>query len=188
MAHKIVPPRYYIINVIIIGILMAATVMAAKMPMFHVSDNPNGWNLLIALVIAGLKAACIVAIFMGAYFSTNLVRMLAVAGFAWLVIFFLFTLTDYVNPLDDLGTPYRDVQSPGSSPLAGGQDFSVRGREEAPASGGEYVPPPHLFGEHGGEAGHAEGAGEEDVQPVVGTIKDEAQEQPSLVDPDTSEH
>lgn len=188
MAHKIVPPRYYVINVIVIGILMAATVMAAKMPMFHASDNPNGWNLLIALGIAALKAACIVAIFMGAYFSTNMVRMLSIAGFAWLVIFFLFTLTDYVNPLEELGTPYRDVQSPGAAPLPGGQSFAVHGREEAPASGGDYVPPPHLFeGGHGEETGHSEGASaaHDTGSDVVDAIQEEAEADPERANPHT---
>lgn len=183
MSHKIVPPRYYFINFLVIGALMAATVMAAKMPVFHISDNPNGAMLLVALVIAVLKASCIVAIFMGAFFSTKLVRLLSVVGFAWLIIFFLFTLTDYVNPLEDFGTPYLDVHNPGVPPLQGGQEFSVTGRELTPPSGGHYAPPPNLHGGEHGEAGAhgAEAAAEtEPPEQVVENLLNEA-EAPSTI-------
>jgi caa(3)-type oxidase subunit IV len=148
MAHRIIPVKYYLINAVVLTALMAITVMAAKMPAFHFSDNPNGVNLAIALAIAIAKAACIVSVFMGAYWSSGLVRLLSVAGFAWLCIFFLFMATDYTNPLEEFGSPYLDIQSPGTNPLAGGQDHPNIGRELAPSHGGNYVPPPHLFG-HG---------------------------------------
>lgn len=146
MAHRIIPVRYYLINAVVLTALMVLTVVAAKVPAFHFSNNPNGINLLIALVIAIAKAACIVAIFMGSYWSSGLVRLLSAAGFLWLCIFFLFMATDYLNPLEEFGTPYLDVQSPGSNPLAGGQDHPNIGRELTPAHGGHYTPPPHLFG------------------------------------------
>jgi hypothetical protein len=117
----------------------------------HFSSNPNGINLAIALLIAVAKAACIVAIFMGSYWSSPMVRLLSVAGFAWLLIFFLFTFTDYMNPLEDFGTSYADTQSPGTNPLTGGQDFQVHGRELTPAHGSTYVEPANL---HGHGAGH----------------------------------
>ncbi len=164
MAHRIIPVKYYLVNAVILTFLMALTVLFAKHPAFHFSDNPNGINLAIALVIAIAKAACIVAIFMGSYWSSSLVRLLSVAGFAWLCIFFMFMATEYANPLEEFGSPYLDLQTPGANPLAGGQDFPVVGVEHAPARGGNYVPPPHLFGHveeaaaegHGAEAAPAE--------------------------------
>jgi caa(3)-type oxidase subunit IV len=157
MSHKIVPPKYYFINAAVLGVLMTATVAVAKYPLFHLSDNPNGLNLLIAVLIAIAKAACIVSIFMGAYWSSGLVRLFAALGFIWLSIFFLFTFTDYgfANPLEDFGAPYNDLASPGSNPQPGGQNFSTHGLQLAPAHGGGYVPPPHLFG-HGEEAAAGE--------------------------------
>lgn len=155
MSHKIVHWKYYLINAGVLTVLMGLTVLFAKWPALHFSDNPNGINLLIAILIAVMKAACIVAIFMGAYWSTGLVRLFALLGFIWLPIFFLFTFTDYgfANPVEKFGTPYGDFHAPGQNPSPGGQSFTTRGREVAPASGGNYVPPPHLFG-HGEEAGH----------------------------------
>jgi caa(3)-type oxidase subunit IV len=142
---------------------MAMTVAAYKVPAFHFSDNPNGLNLLVAVLIAVAKAVCIVSIFMGAYWSTGLVRLFALLGFVWLPIFFLFTFTDYgfANPVEEFGTPYGDIRSPGDNPEPGGQSFATHGRQVTPASGGGYVPPPHLFG-HGEEGEQGEGGGHGD--------------------------
>jgi len=176
MSHKIIPPKYYLINACVLGVLMALTVIAAKVPFFHLSDNPNGLNLLVAVLIAIAKAVCIVSVFMGAYWSTGLVRMFALLGFIWLPIFFLFTFTDYgfTNPVEEFGTPYGDIRSPGTNPIAGGQDFDTHGKEHAPASGGNYVPPPHLHGhpaegEHGEVASVEHDAGEEQGAEEQGT-------------------
>ena len=153
MSHKVVHWRYYLINAVVLTVLMALTVLFAKAPFLHFSDNPNGINLLIALVIAVMKAACIVLIFMGSYWSSGLVRLFSAIGFIWLTIFFLFTFTDYgfANPLNEFGAPYGDLQSPGTNPLPGGQSFGTTGLELAPAHGGHYEPPAHLT-EHAEEA------------------------------------
>jgi caa(3)-type oxidase subunit IV len=148
MSHKIIPVKYYLYNAGFLTFLMALTVLFAKRPELHFSDNPNGINLAIALAIAIAKAACIVAIFMGSYWQSGLVRILSVAGFAWLCIFFMFIATDYGNPLEEFGTPYLDGAQPGANPRVGGQDHPVTGFEHTPAHGGNYVAPPHLFG-HG---------------------------------------
>lgn len=162
MSHKIVPVRYYLYNAVVLTILMVLTVAFAKMPQLHFSSNPNGINLAIALTIAILKAGCIVAIFMGSYWSTPFVRLLSVAGFAWLLIFFLFTFTDYMNPLAEFGTSYNDWESPGTNPLHGGQNHVTTGRELTPAHGSTYVEPANLHGHgaaHGGEHGAVEAHG-----------------------------
>src|SRR5690242_4877079 len=98
MSHKIIPVRYYLYNAVVLTILMILTVVAAKVPAFHFSNNPNGINLVIALVIAVAKAGCIVAVFMGSWWQSGLVKLLSLAGFAWLMIFFMFMATEYANP------------------------------------------------------------------------------------------
>ncbi len=141
-GHKIVPPKYYVINISVLGVLMVITVLFGKWDVLNLSSNPNGINLAIALGIAIAKATCIVSIFMGVAFATKLVRVFALGGFAWLIILFLFTMTDYVNPSADWGTPYYDATDPGTSPLPGGQDFPLTGSQVlAVKSGLEYVPP-----------------------------------------------
>ena len=148
-GHKIVSPKLYLINISVLGVLMTLTIMFGKMETLNFSSNPNGINLAIAVGIAIAKAFCIVSIFMGVAFASNLVRIVAISGFAWLIILFSFILTDYVNPSAEWGTPYHDSASPGTSPLPGGQDFLVHGSERLLVkSGVEYVAP------HGG--GHEE--------------------------------
>lgn len=158
MGHKVVPARYYVWNMCALAVLMFLTVVFGKF--VNLSDNPNGINLVIALSIAIMKAALIVAVFMGVAFSTKLVRMFAIGGFAWLIILFLFTLTDYVNPSAHWGTTYYDSASPGTSPLPGGQDFPLTGSEALAVQRGVEYAPPH-GAEHGEEdtEAHDEGGG-----------------------------
>jgi len=149
MAHKVVPAKYYVWNMCALTVLMTLTVVFGKF--VNLSDNPNGINLAIALAIAIAKATCIVSIFMGVAFATKLVRLFAISGFAWLIILFLFIMTDYVNPSADWGTPYHDAVNPGASPLPGGQDFSVTGSQRLDVKNGiDYVQPHGAS--HGGES------------------------------------
>lgn len=168
MAHKVVSPKFYLINFTAITVLMILTVLFGKWEVLNWSSNPNGINLLIALIIAIMKATCIVAIFMGVAFNTPLVRTFAIGGFSWLIILFLFLMTDYVNPVGTFGSPYMDDASPGSSPLPGGQSFAVHGDEKALVKDPnfEYVQPhgaDHAVeGDHEVEASgdHEEAGGE----------------------------
>lgn len=112
-GHFIVPWKYYVINAVVITILMFLTVFAAK---FDFGDT-NGLNLVIALVIAIMKTACIGAIFMGVWWNSPIVKVFALGVVAWIIIFFGFVLVDYVNPNYGLGTPYVDFHHQGESPL-----------------------------------------------------------------------
>lgn len=172
MAHKVVPAKYYAWNISALTVLMTLTVMFGKMEALNFSSNPNGINLAIALIIAIMKAFLIVSIFMGVAFATKLVRVVAISGFAWLIILFLFIMTDYVNPSADWGSPYYDVSDPGVSPLPGGQDFPVTGSQaQAVKSGVEYVPP---HGASHGAVAHEEEHTETDED---GTHEDHAEDE-----------
>ena len=52
-------------------------------------------NTPVALLIASFKVVIVVLYFMHVKYSTPLIRIFAVAGFLWLVIFFVLILTDY---------------------------------------------------------------------------------------------
>ena len=106
--HHIVSWQLYAINAIVLTVLMILTVAVAKMDMFHISDNPNGANLVLALAIAFAKTACIVSIFMGVWWSSRLVKVFALGATFWLLIFFAFTLSDYISVAWGYGTPYVD--------------------------------------------------------------------------------
>ena len=111
--HFIVPWNSYVIHAVVITVLMFLTVFAAEFDFGHT----NGLNLVIALVIAIMKTVCIGAIFMGVWWNSPLVKVFALGVVAWIIIFFAFTLVDYINPNYGLETPYVDFHHQGESPL-----------------------------------------------------------------------
>lgn len=62
-------------------------------------------NGVVALGIAGTKAALVILYFMHVRYESRLVWIFSVAGFVWLVIFFVLILTDYAarHPVDGWG-------------------------------------------------------------------------------------
>ena len=55
------------------------------------------WNIVVALLIAVIKASLVVWIFMGVRYTTNLTRLFCVAGLVWLSIMILITFSDYTS-------------------------------------------------------------------------------------------
>jgi cytochrome c oxidase subunit 4 len=82
--------RPYLIVFAALGVLMAATVGAAYV-------NLGYFNVPVAYAIASLKASLILWFFMHLNRSTRLVQVFAFASFAWLLIFLIMTLGDYVS-------------------------------------------------------------------------------------------
>jgi len=68
-------------------VLLGLTFGAAHLPL-------GGFNVVVGLVIAGIKVALVIVIFMGLGRSAALIRLAAAAGVFWLVILFTLTLTD----------------------------------------------------------------------------------------------
>ena len=56
-----------------------------------------GANTVVALTIAVIKATLVVLYFMHVRYSTRLIWVIVVAGFFWLGIMFVFTLSDYLS-------------------------------------------------------------------------------------------
>ncbi len=55
-----------------------------------------GWmNIVVALLIAVVKASLVAWIFMGVRFTTSLTKLFVVAGLVWLSILILITFSDY---------------------------------------------------------------------------------------------
>lgn len=135
-GHHIIRPRYYLINFALITCLMIATVVFGTAESLDFG-HPNGWNLLIALVIAVMKTLCIASVFMGVWWSKKIIQLFAVSGFVWLVIMFVFVLVDYANPVDSWGTPYVDALAPGTSPLPTGGETSMFNAAQV-VPGGEH--------------------------------------------------
>lgn len=86
--HHITPPSVLVRNFLTLGFLMALTILAAKVDVGHLlpvsSEMGSFLNNVIALVIACIKTYCVVAIFMGVKWSSNLVKLWALTGFVWL--------------------------------------------------------------------------------------------------------
>ena len=55
------------------------------------------WNVVVALLIAVIKATCVAWIFMGVRYSTHMTRLFVVAGLVWLSIMILITGGDYLT-------------------------------------------------------------------------------------------
>ncbi len=90
--HHIVTPATYAKVLIGLMILMALTIFAARI---HFGGHVA--NLAIALLIAISKMTLIMLYFMHVKFSSKLVVAFAVGGFFWLLIFFVFTFSDFTT-------------------------------------------------------------------------------------------
>ncbi|HEY0404291.1 MAG TPA: cytochrome C oxidase subunit IV family protein [Pyrinomonadaceae bacterium] len=94
MSEHIVQKNTYFL---IFGALMvgtALTVIAAKVDLDHLF---HGANTVVALTIAVIKATLVVLYFMHVRYSTRLIWVVVVAGFFWLGILFVLTMSDYLS-------------------------------------------------------------------------------------------
>lgn len=53
------------------------------------------WNDLVALSIAGTKATLVILYFMHVRYASRLIWIFSLAGFLWLMLFFVLILADY---------------------------------------------------------------------------------------------
>jgi len=60
-------------------------------------------NDIVALTIAGTKATLVILYFMHVRYGSKLIWVFALAGFAWLLIFFVLILADYETRLPVMG-------------------------------------------------------------------------------------
>ena len=81
----------YVLVLVALLILTWVTYGAALVDMGH------PWSDLVAFLIAATKASLVVVFFMHVKGSTSMIKMSAVGGFFWLVIFFAFVLADVLT-------------------------------------------------------------------------------------------
>lgn len=100
MSHApIVPVRTYTAVFLALLALTAGTVVVAYFDLGLL-------NTPVALIVATFKASLVVIYFMGLRYNTPLTKVVAVAGFFWLLILFGITMSDYMTR-DWLGVPGR---------------------------------------------------------------------------------
>ena len=90
MSHHVVPLRVYIFIFATLMILLLLTIGAAFLDL-------GFFGLPVALIIASTKALLILLYFMHVRYSDKIAWIYAGAGFFWLLILLVFTLSDYVT-------------------------------------------------------------------------------------------
>ena len=88
MELKATSRRTYFFVYIALLALLASTIGAAYLPI-------GGWNNLVAVGIAAIKATLVILFFMNVRNSPNLTRIYVMVGFVWLSILIVLTLADY---------------------------------------------------------------------------------------------
>ena len=93
-ASTHVPPHpsvgALVANFVALMVLLAATVALAEI-------NLGRGNFIAATAIAATKATLIMLIFMNLRYSKPLTRLVACAGFFWLLIMFSLSFADYLS-------------------------------------------------------------------------------------------
>ena len=90
MTARSLQPRHLVAVAVALLLLLAATAVVAQ-------HDFGPLNVVIALGIAGLKAALVMAFFMELRWSRPVVRLAAAAGFFWLAILIGMTLGDVLT-------------------------------------------------------------------------------------------
>jgi cytochrome c oxidase subunit 4 len=90
MSEHIVSKKTYytIFSALMVG--TALTVGAAFV-------NLHNFNIVVALIIAGIKASLVIFFFMHVKFSSKLTKLWVAIGFIWLGLMLAITLTDYFS-------------------------------------------------------------------------------------------
>jgi cytochrome c oxidase subunit IV len=93
--HKTVSMTTYTLIFIALMVLLVATVWVATLPW-------DKWDMvrasvIIALLIAVVKATLVVLFFMHVKLANRLTQVFVVAAFIWLGIMFVFSFTDYLT-------------------------------------------------------------------------------------------
>ena len=99
-SEHIVSPGTYIAIILTLLALTGITVAAAYV-------NLGRLNIVVALLIATVKATLVVLFFMHAKYSPKRTKMVILAGIFWLLILLFMTLSDYASRID-----YRGIRFP----------------------------------------------------------------------------
>jgi cytochrome c oxidase subunit IV len=91
MSEHVVSKRLYYV---IFGALMILTILTVAVARV---DLGHGLNDVVALTIAVVKALLVVLYFMHVRYSSRLTWVFVAAGFFWLAILIVMTLTDYFS-------------------------------------------------------------------------------------------
>ena len=103
-TEHIVKPGTYLAIILTLLSLTGITVYAAYI-------NLGRFNIVVALVIATMKATLVVLFFMHAKYSPKRTKLVIMAGIFWLIILLFMTLSDYASRVDYRGVRYPISQN-----------------------------------------------------------------------------
>ena len=92
--HHIVPLKVYFA---VFGTLMVLTVVTVAVSKINMDLGAVPLNLALAITIAICKTTLVVLYFMHVRYSGHLVKVFVAAGFLWLIIMVVITLSDYMT-------------------------------------------------------------------------------------------
>lgn len=102
-SEHIVSPGMYATIITTLLILTLITVGAAFV-------NLGRFNIVVALLIATIKATLVGLIFMHAKYAPERTKLVIIAGIFWLALLLFMTLSDYASRVDYRGVRYPMTQ------------------------------------------------------------------------------
>jgi cytochrome c oxidase subunit 4 len=89
--HHVVPVKTYVL------VWLALTI--ATISTYYIAEyvDIGRWNIVVALGIAGAKMSLVIYFFMHVRFNDALTKLFVGAGFIWLLILIVMTMSDYVS-------------------------------------------------------------------------------------------
>lgn len=102
-TEHIVSPGMYLAIITTLLALTGITVFAAFV-------NLGRFNIVVALLIATVKATLVVLIFMHAKYAPERTKLVIIAGIFWLALLLFMTLSDYASRVDYRGVRYPLTQ------------------------------------------------------------------------------
>jgi cytochrome c oxidase subunit 4 len=102
-TEHIVSPGTYLAIILTLLALTGITVFAAFVDL-------GRFNIVVALLIATIKATLVVLIFMHAKYAPERTKLVIIAGIFWLALLLFMTLSDYATRVDYRGVRYPLTQ------------------------------------------------------------------------------
>jgi cytochrome c oxidase subunit 4 len=102
-TEHIVSPGTYLVIILTLLTLTLITVLAAFVDL-------GRFNIVVALLIATIKATLVVLIFMHAKYAPERTKLVIIAGIFWLALLLFMTLSDYASRVDYRGVRYPMTQ------------------------------------------------------------------------------
>jgi len=103
-TEHIVSPGMYLTIITTLLVLTGITVFAAFVDL-------GQFNIVVALLIATIKATLVVLIFMHAKYAPERTKLVIIAGIFWLALLLFMTLSDYASRVDYRGVRYPMTQN-----------------------------------------------------------------------------